>query len=240
MKHDGWIKMHRKLLEWEWYTDSKIVHLFVHLLLKANHKDSKYRGMIIKRGQLITGRKLLSIETGMSERNIRTCLDRLKTTNELTIKATNKYSIVTICNYEIYQPKEDVANQLNVQQSSQQKVQQTTTNKNNKETKEEKNNNIYSLTIESIYKSYPAKCPISGRSTGKKSKDKDKIKSIIKSGKYNLSKGIDIYLKSCNETNTYIKNFGTFLNQLPDLDEIEKPDNNNTIKVDLFGPNYHP
>ena len=39
---EGWVKLHRKFLEWEWYDKSETVHLFLHCLLKANHKDKSY------------------------------------------------------------------------------------------------------------------------------------------------------------------------------------------------------
>lgn len=101
--NNGWIKLHRKLKNWEWYHDSKMVHLFVHLLLSANHEDNKWQGIVIKRGQLITGRHKLHEGTGISEQSIRTCLTRLKSTNEITITPTNKNSIITLVNYEQYQ-----------------------------------------------------------------------------------------------------------------------------------------
>jgi hypothetical protein len=37
----GWIKIHRSILEWEWYEDTNTFRLFMHLILKANHKDRK-------------------------------------------------------------------------------------------------------------------------------------------------------------------------------------------------------
>lgn len=127
---EGWIKLHRKVLEWEWYDDSNMVHLYLHLILSANHEDKIWKGDIIKRGQLITGRKSLSVKTGISERSIRTCLERLKKSKEVTIKTTNKNSLITILNYDLYQvkekrrPAESPAND-----------QQTTTNKNVKNIK---------------------------------------------------------------------------------------------------------
>ena len=63
---NGWIKIHRKLLEWEWYTDINVKVLFIHLLLKANHKPKSYRGIVIETGQVMTGLELLSKETGLS------------------------------------------------------------------------------------------------------------------------------------------------------------------------------
>ena len=111
---EGWIKLYRKFCEWEWYNISEMVHLYIHLLLNANQKDGEWRGILIKRGQILTGRKTLHEATKISEQTIRTCLDRLKNTKELTIKSTNKYSIITICNYEQYQSVKNGSNQLNV------------------------------------------------------------------------------------------------------------------------------
>lgn len=134
----GWIKLHRKLSGWEWYTDSKMVHLFIHLLINANHKDGKWQGTTIKRGQLITGRKKLSADTGISEQSIRTCLEKLKNTKELTSETTNKNSIITLLNYDLYQvdQKDQPAKQPTTNQ-------QLTTNNNDKNNKEL--NNIPSI-----------------------------------------------------------------------------------------------
>lgn len=101
--HRGFIKLHRKTLDWEWKNKPLTLALFVHLLLNANHKENKWQGISIKAGQLISGRKQLSIDTGLTERQIRTALNHLKSTNEVTIKTTNKYSIITITNWDLYQ-----------------------------------------------------------------------------------------------------------------------------------------
>ena len=106
---DGWIKIHYKFLSWEWFQDDGMVRLFINLLLRANYQPKKWKGMAIERGQLVTGRKQLCLETGLSERTIRTCLQRLEDTGEITRKSTNKFSIVTICNYDNYQ-HEDLQN----------------------------------------------------------------------------------------------------------------------------------
>lgn len=113
---NGWIKIHRKLLEWEWYTYSEMVHLFIHLIVSANHKDKRWQGVDVKRGQIITSRKKLSVETGISEQTVRTCLERLQNSNEITIQPTNKYSIITICSYECYQEQSNESNQRTNQQ----------------------------------------------------------------------------------------------------------------------------
>lgn len=58
----GWIKTYRQLTEWEWYGDSQMVHLLIHLILMANHIDQNWRGITIKRGQLLTSRSKLTAE----------------------------------------------------------------------------------------------------------------------------------------------------------------------------------
>ena len=113
---DGWIKLHRKIIEWEWYQDSKMVHLFLHLVLIAQHKDTTYRGITLLKGQLITGRKKLSEQTGLSEQTIRTCLEKLKGTSEVTSTSTNQFSILTVCNYKRYNPTDEELNQQPNQQ----------------------------------------------------------------------------------------------------------------------------
>jgi hypothetical protein len=118
---NGWIKLHRKLMDWEWYCDSHMVHLFIHMLFKANHEPRKWKGESIDKGQFVSGREQLSLETGISEQSIRTCIERLKSTNEITIKSTNKFSVITVCNYCKYQSCE-----IDDQPSNQPAIQPTT------------------------------------------------------------------------------------------------------------------
>lgn len=99
----GWVKSWRKIKNWEWYRTPNMAHLFQHLFREANSEDGRWQGIEVKRGQIVTGIESLSLETGISVRSVRTCLERLKSTRELTIKTTNKYSIITLCNYDSYQ-----------------------------------------------------------------------------------------------------------------------------------------
>ena len=127
----GWIKIHRKILEWEWYDDANTFRLFVHLLLKANHKDKNYKGQLVKVGSLLTGRELLSQQTGLSVRQVRTCLERLKSTNEVTIKSSKQGTIIEVVKYKNYQV---MTNETTTCRPT--NDQQTTTNKNVKNEKE--------------------------------------------------------------------------------------------------------
>ena len=104
-----WIKLYRTFYEeWQWYTDVPTKTLFLHLLLKANYQNRKYKGYLIKRGDVVIGRKILAKQTGLSEQQVRTGLSKLSSTQEVTIKPTNKFSIITICNYALYQDKKTI------------------------------------------------------------------------------------------------------------------------------------
>lgn len=147
---DGWIKLYRKLAEWEWYQDSSMVHLYIHILIHANFEEKIWRGVNVERGQLITGLQSLNFATGISIQSLRTCLNRLIKTNEIVVKSTNRFTIITVCKYEDYQVSE---NDTNKQTTNEQQTtnNQSTTTKNIKNLKKEKNNIINS--IESLKKS---------------------------------------------------------------------------------------
>lgn len=143
--HRGFIKLWRKIQEWEWFKDSHTLHLFLHFLLTANYKDTKYRGQNIPRGSLVCGRKTLSLSTGISQRAIRTSIEHLKTTNEVTIKTTNKFSIISLCNYESYQSTENETDQQNVNKAETTDQQPTTSKECKKDKKE-----IYMPSIDEV------------------------------------------------------------------------------------------
>ncbi len=103
MLQNGFIALYRSLLSWGWHADPATGWLFVNLLLMANWEDGEWQGKPIKRGQLVTGRKALAAQTGLSEQTVRTSLNRLKSTNEITIASTNKFSVIAIVNYGKFQ-----------------------------------------------------------------------------------------------------------------------------------------
>lgn len=99
----GWVKLHRKLLEWEWYGDAHMVHLLVHLLLTASHERKEYKGLTIKRGQLATTTKELSEALGTSRTSIWRRLKRLEMERFVELEVKQKETIITICKYDSYQ-----------------------------------------------------------------------------------------------------------------------------------------
>ena len=142
MESIGHIKVYRSMLEWEWYSDAYIFKLFMHLLLIANWKDGSWRGISIKRGQILTSIEKLSQQTKLTPQNIRTCIKRLKSTCEITCKSTNKFTLITIANYEDYQGLESkLTNKLTNNLTNNLTNAQQTTNKqpnNNRRSKEDK------------------------------------------------------------------------------------------------------
>lgn len=140
MTGNGFVKLHRSITQWEWYKNSKVMRVFLHLLLMANHEDVKWQGITIKRGQRVTSYKHIATEIGdMGVQQVRTALTKLKSTREITSESTSEYTIITITNYNTYQENNKQTNkQLTSDQHATNK--QLTTNKNEKNEKNEKNN----------------------------------------------------------------------------------------------------
>ena len=142
---NGYIKLYRKLINWEWYTDINTKTLFIHCLLMANHQTVKYRGTLITRGSFVTSRDILSQQTNLSVQSIRTSLKRLKSTNDITINSTKQGTLITIVNYDTYQAYDVKTNQQSNQETNFEVTndqptsnQQVTSNKNDKNDKNDK------------------------------------------------------------------------------------------------------
>ena len=99
----GFIKIFRSIIDWEWYSDITTTRLYMHMLLKANYKEKIWKGETIGIGELITSLHNLSRETNLTKQQIRTSFEKLKKTGEITIQTTNKYSKIIINNYINYQ-----------------------------------------------------------------------------------------------------------------------------------------
>ena len=100
---NGFVKIHRKLIQWGWYQDNVVKGVFLHLLLTASFKDSPWRGRIIHAGQVVIGSQRMADDLGFTRQQVRTALTKLESTGEITIESTNKYTIVTVVNWEEYQ-----------------------------------------------------------------------------------------------------------------------------------------
>lgn len=102
----GWIKIYRSLLDWEWFDDAETVKLFIYILLSANYEDKKWRGMVVERGQYVTSLGSLSEILRLSVKRVRIRLERLTKSGAITTSGANRFTIITICNYDTYQDAE--------------------------------------------------------------------------------------------------------------------------------------
>ena len=156
MNGNGYIKLYRSILDWEWFGDSKTLSVFVFCLLSANHAQKKWRGIVIEAGQFVTSLQSIHEATHLTQRSIRTALKNLKTTGELTIKTTNKYTLVTVANWALYQSGDGETTSKTTSKTTNERQSndnQTTTNKNVKNVR----SNIYAQNFDLFYQNYPKK-----------------------------------------------------------------------------------
>ena len=110
---NAYIKVYRKLLNWEWYTDINVKILFLHCLLKANWKPGRWKGISYESGEFITSLPSLAKETGLSVCQVRTALIKLKSTGEVTDRATGKNEpkgrVITVLKWHLYQGSDRIS-----------------------------------------------------------------------------------------------------------------------------------
>ena len=100
---DGWVKLNRNFLDWEWYSDVIVKSVMLHFILNANFKPTRYRGYDIGVGSLVCRTEQTAHELGISVQQFRTAVDKLTRTGEITKNSTNKFTIINVCKYESYQ-----------------------------------------------------------------------------------------------------------------------------------------
>lgn len=99
----GWIKIHRSILKWEWIDTPNTLLVFIHLLLTVNWEDGRWRGIEVKKGQRVTSLSKLAQECGLSLRSLRTSLNHLKATHEITHDGHKNFSLITVTKFNEYQ-----------------------------------------------------------------------------------------------------------------------------------------
>lgn len=103
MSEEGFIKISRKMISWGWFKDVNTAHLFMYCLMRANYKDAEWKGVKVKRGSFITSLKHMSEETGLTLQQIRTALEHLVSTHEITKQSSFKNTVIIVNNYDKYQ-----------------------------------------------------------------------------------------------------------------------------------------
>ncbi len=96
----GFIQLSDDLSSWEWFDDKNTVYVYLWLMLRAAWCATRYHGIELERGQVITTYPEISEKCGVTVRQARTILDRLKTTGKATVKTTAKFSIITMIEYD--------------------------------------------------------------------------------------------------------------------------------------------
>lgn len=147
---DGYIKLHRKMLDWEWYKNSNMKSLFLHILLTAAHEPVKYGDIELQPGQVITSIRQLAADTGLSVKSVRTALKKLEGAQQVAQKRAHGATLLTVENWGFYQCDDSERAQERAQKRAQF---QEKKEKNQKKKEKNKNiNNIYIAVIDHLNK----------------------------------------------------------------------------------------
>lgn len=114
----GYVKLHRSLKEWEWYSDEAATRLFIHLLIEVNWKPGRWRGVDIPAGSMVTSLEKMAASLCWDRSKLRRTLDKLKSTGEVNIKTTNHWTLVTVGNWAKYQEDDKQTDQPKRQQTT--------------------------------------------------------------------------------------------------------------------------
>ncbi len=147
-KGHGWIKLHRSLIDWQYYSDHNATRLLLHLLISVNYEDKKWMGTVIKAGSLAFSWSNLSSEIGLTVSQARTAMDKLEIAGEIARKIAGKYQVVTLVKLDKLQHKEGNSRSKiagKIAEESQKNRRQIATTKEGKEVKKER-----SITLKSL------------------------------------------------------------------------------------------
>ena len=99
----GYIKLHRTILDWEWYDEPNTMRVFLHLLLTCNYEPHRWHGIEIPRGARLGSYKIIAEELQISERAVRTAIKHLEVTGEVTRSLHAKNTVFSINNFDKFQ-----------------------------------------------------------------------------------------------------------------------------------------
>lgn len=99
----GYIKLYRKVKDWQHYQDPTVKHVFFDLLLDASHRPTWCHGLRLQAGDVATSLRLLEKSTQLSRHTIIAVLNKLEASGEIRRKRCKNCTIITICNYALYQ-----------------------------------------------------------------------------------------------------------------------------------------
>lgn len=103
----GFALLHRKIMDVPFYKDAEAAHLWVHLLLRANHEQTQVStdvgDVICERGEFITGRNTLAMETGLTADRVKSLLRKFQNLGMITTKSNNRFTVLKVVKYDEYQ-----------------------------------------------------------------------------------------------------------------------------------------
>lgn len=145
MCEGNYIKLNRKMLDWEWYDDPLTFKVFLHFLITARWQDGSWHGIEVKRGEVLESLPSIAQKNGLTVQNVRTAIQHLSNTNSITIRSVGKCRIYKVSNYEKYQGQQDSQQESNrgVTGNQQESNMEVTPLKERKEREEGKKVNIY-------------------------------------------------------------------------------------------------
>jgi hypothetical protein len=210
----GYVKLWRKTLDSGWFKNHKLWVFWSYCLVKATHKEITqmvgFQQVSLAPGEFIFGRKKAAKDLNMSEKEIRTCVKNLDKLGNVAIKRANKFSIITIINWDTYQcDEQEKGHQKGHVRAIKGPAEGHKQEHNHIRTKEI---NIYTSDFLSFWHAYPSK-------TGKG----EAWKSWNKNGRPPLDiilQAIETQKKGRRWIEGYIPNPSTWLNQKRWEDEI--------------------
>jgi len=207
-KEQGFIFLYRQLKDELFYKDSEHLHLWIHILLSTNHKDNFHKGITIKSGSFKTGRKKLSSQTGISESKVERILSFLASEQLIEQQKTNKYRIITVVKWRMFQKVNSKVNNTQQQTNSKRTTQNTNNNDNNDENKTN-TNKLVEKEFNSLWDLYPNK---KGKDESFKSFLRFKANKIsLQDFKQAIENYCD-YVKTHNTEKRFMMNGSTFFN----------------------------
>lgn len=132
----SFIQLDRSITEWRWYQKPNTFRVFIHCILKANWEEKEWGDITIPRGTFVTSQGNMGDDLGLTRKQIITALDNLKRSNDITVKRGQRFSIITVCNYDTYQGVYNDKGHLRDNKGTSKGHLRDTTNKYNKENKE--------------------------------------------------------------------------------------------------------
>jgi hypothetical protein len=134
------IKLDRNITKWRWYKNGNTMRVFLHLLIEANIEPHPFENIVINRGELATSYDKIANTLNLTNQQVRTAIQHLKSTGEITTKKYPKFQVISIVGYSYYQDKstgKSTGKQQSINSQSTGKQQQLKNIKKNKEYKEE-------------------------------------------------------------------------------------------------------